>query len=80
MRRDTERQTIDLLISEKELMKRKSKWNAPELNYKWGALAKYAIIVGSATEGAACSPRIQLKLGRLEPGLHSEENSCSTHR
>ncbi|MGI0090227.1 MAG: dihydroxy-acid dehydratase [Nitrososphaerales archaeon] len=56
---DAENQKIDLLVSEKELVNRRSKWKAPEPNYKWGALAKYASLVGSASEGAVCSPRIQ---------------------
>ena len=54
---DTERQEINLLVSEKELSKRRAKWQAPKPNYTWGALAKYASLVGSASDGAVCSPR-----------------------
>ncbi|MHB8566418.1 MAG: dihydroxy-acid dehydratase [Nitrososphaerales archaeon] len=54
---DAEKNKIDLLISEQEFKKRKAKWKAPEPNYKWGALAKYASLVGSASEGSVCYPR-----------------------
>lgn len=55
---DADKGKIDLLVSEKELEKRRSAWIAPEPNYKWGALAKYASLVGSASEGAVCYPKI----------------------
>ncbi|MHB1867638.1 MAG: dihydroxy-acid dehydratase [Nitrososphaerales archaeon] len=55
---DTEKQEINLLVSEKEIAKRRAKWTAPKPNYTWGALAKYASLVGSASEGAVCSPRL----------------------
>ncbi len=55
---DIEKQTIDLLVSEKEIAKRRAKWKAPKPNYEWGALAKYASLVGSASDGAVCSPRL----------------------
>ncbi len=55
---DTESQKIDLLVSKAELGRRKSKWKAPPPNYSWGALAKYASLVGSASEGAVCSPKM----------------------
>ncbi len=35
-----------------ELEERRSEWQAPEPRYTWGALAKYARLVGSASEGA----------------------------
>ena len=43
---DTEKQEINLLVSEKELLQRRAKWKAPKPNYTWGALAKYAGLVG----------------------------------
>ncbi len=55
---DTEEQEINLLVSEKELSRRRAKWKAPKPNYTWGALAKYASLVGSASEGAVCSPKL----------------------
>lgn len=54
---DADKQVIELMISEKEMAERKSRWKAPRPNYKWGALAKYASLVGSASDGAVCSPR-----------------------
>jgi len=35
-----------------ELEERRSEWQAPEPRYTWGALAKYARLVASASEGA----------------------------
>ena len=55
---DAESQRIDLLVSETEIEKRRKEWKAPEPNYRWGALAKYASLVGSASEGAVCYPKL----------------------
>ncbi|HZW56246.1 MAG TPA: dihydroxy-acid dehydratase [Nitrososphaerales archaeon] len=55
---DAEAQRIDLLVSDSELERRRKEWRAPEPNYKWGALAKYASLVGSASEGAVCYPKL----------------------
>jgi dihydroxy-acid dehydratase len=54
---DADMQMINLLVSQRELDKRKKEWKAPAPNYEWGALAKYASLVGSASEGAVCSPK-----------------------
>jgi dihydroxy-acid dehydratase len=54
---NTEKGTLDVLVSKEELAKRRSSWKQPEPAYKWGALAKYASLVGSAAEGAVCTPR-----------------------
>ncbi len=58
IRIDTDAQTIDLVVPQKELARRKKEWKAPAPNYEWGALAKYASLVGSASEGAVCTPRL----------------------
>jgi dihydroxy-acid dehydratase len=48
---------LDLIsVSMSDLEERKAKWKAPEPKYKWGALAKYASLVGPASEGAVCKP------------------------
>ncbi len=48
---------LDLVsVSRTELEERKGKWKPPEAKYKWGALAKYASLVGPASEGAVCRP------------------------
>ncbi|MGD1839250.1 MAG: dihydroxy-acid dehydratase [Nitrososphaeraceae archaeon] len=43
---------IDILISKSEMEKRKKKWKPIKPHYKNGALAKYASLVRSASEGA----------------------------
>ncbi len=47
---------IDLLVAESELEQRRSSWVRPAPNYKTGALAKYASLVGSAARGAITRP------------------------
>nr|WP_313973490.1 dihydroxy-acid dehydratase [uncultured Psychrobacter sp.] len=49
---DTNNNEINLKISEADIQKRLSTWQAPEPNVKRGVLAKYAKTVGSASEGA----------------------------
>jgi dihydroxy-acid dehydratase len=55
---NTEDNTIDLHVTEDELSKRKQAWKRPEPNYTTGALAKYASLVGSASQGAITVPVI----------------------
>jgi len=55
---NTEDNTINLHVSEDELAKRKQAWKSPKPNYTTGALAKYASLVGSASQGAITSPII----------------------
>jgi dihydroxy-acid dehydratase len=49
---DMQRSRIDLMVSEGELSKRLRKWKPIKPRYSKGALAKYALLVGSASEGA----------------------------
>ena len=49
---DTQKSRIDLMVSEGELRKRIKKWNPIKPRYTAGALAKYAMLVESASEGA----------------------------
>ena len=49
---DTETNILDIHVSEDELGNRSKQWIKPEPNYKSGALAKYATLVGSAANGA----------------------------
>ena len=53
---NTDENSITLHISDSELEKRKKEWKRPEPNYKSGALAKYASLVGSAANGAITKP------------------------
>ncbi|MFI5422119.1 MAG: dihydroxy-acid dehydratase, partial [Nitrososphaerales archaeon] len=55
---DSDKQSINLVVSKEELEARRKEWKAPKPNYEWGALAKYASLVGSASEGAVCTPRL----------------------
>ena len=49
---DAEINEINLAVSDEEIQKRLSAWQAPEPSIKRGVLAKYAKTVGSAAEGA----------------------------
>ena len=49
---DTETNILDIHVSEEELGNRSKQWKKPEPNYKSGALAKFATLVGSAANGA----------------------------
>ena len=49
---DTETNVLDIDVSKEELEIRREQWSKPEPNYKSGALAKFATLVGSAANGA----------------------------
>jgi dihydroxy-acid dehydratase len=49
---DAERGTINVELSEPELVRRKAEWKQPKPRYPHGALAKYAALVGPACFGA----------------------------
>jgi dihydroxy-acid dehydratase len=49
---DMQKSRIDLMVSQAELTKRRKKWKPIKPRYNTGALAKYALLVGSASEGA----------------------------
>lgn len=53
---DTIRSRIDLMVPQGELRKRLKKWKPISPHYKTGALAKYASLVRSASEGAVTVP------------------------
>ncbi|MGI0037853.1 MAG: dihydroxy-acid dehydratase, partial [Nitrososphaera sp.] len=53
---DTLTSKIDLMISKAELKRRQKKWKPIKQHYKVGALAKYASLVQSASEGAVTLP------------------------
>ena len=54
---NTEDNSINLEVSSDELENRKRGWNVPKPKYVSGALAKYALLVGSAANGAITDPR-----------------------
>ncbi len=49
---DAEADTIDVHISDEEMMRRRAAWQQPEPRYRKGVLAKYAKLVSSASTGA----------------------------
>jgi dihydroxy-acid dehydratase len=53
---DTTLGRLDLHLPTNELEERRMAWKPKEPKYKWGALAKYASLVSSASEGAICAP------------------------
>ena len=53
---DVSANSIDLDVPPEEMKARKAEWSQPKPNYGSGALAKYASLVGPASEGAVTSP------------------------
>ena len=53
---DAEAHTIDLLVDEAELARRRTDWKLPEPRYTTGVLAKYARLVTGAERGAVTEP------------------------
>jgi dihydroxy-acid dehydratase len=53
---DTDKSSIHLMVSKAELKKRAKKWKPIKPHYTAGALAKYASLVQSASEGAVTLP------------------------
>jgi dihydroxy-acid dehydratase len=53
---DNQKSIIDLMVSKTELKKRMKNWKPLKPHYKTGALAKYASLVQSASEGAITLP------------------------
>ena len=54
---NVEKNSLDLMVPESELEQRRKGWRPRKPNYETGALAKYASLVGSASEGAITSPK-----------------------
>ena len=51
---DAPNRRIHVDVPEAEVQRRLREWTPPPPQYTWGALAKYARLVGSASEGAVC--------------------------
>ena len=51
---DAPNRTLELHVSEDEIARRLASWTPPAPHYERGALAKYAHLVSSASEGAVC--------------------------
>jgi dihydroxy-acid dehydratase len=54
IRLDVDTKTLDLLVDEDELARRRATWTPLPPQYTRGVLAKYVRLVGSAAEGAVC--------------------------
>lgn len=52
---DLDRGELNLILSEVEIVRRLTQWQAPVTRYKRGVLAKYATLVSSASRGAVTS-------------------------
>jgi dihydroxy-acid dehydratase len=55
IRMNVETRELSVVVSDEELEKRRQNWKAPESRYKRGVMAKYAQLVGSASQGAVTS-------------------------
>lgn len=55
IRLDLATRSLDVLVDGAELTRRRSEWSAPPPVHRRGVLAKYARLVGSASEGAVCA-------------------------
>ena len=53
---DTATNAIEMHVSQDDMNLRAEQWSRPEPNYKTGALAKFASLVGSAAQGAVTRP------------------------
>ena len=53
---DVTKSKIDLMVSKKELARRKKSWHPVKPRYKTGVLAKFALLTRSASEGAVTIP------------------------
>ncbi|WP_053205016.1 dihydroxy-acid dehydratase [Jiangella muralis] len=54
VRLDLAARTLDLLVDDDELARRRAAWSPPAPKHQRGVLAKYAKLVGSAANGAVC--------------------------
>lgn len=57
IRINIEKNSIDLMVSETDLVERRKQWKPRKPNYEKGALAKFASLVTSASEGAITKPK-----------------------
>ena len=57
IRINIEKNTIDIMVTEDEIIQRRKQWQPRKPNYERGALAKFASLVTSASEGAITKPK-----------------------
>ena len=56
---DAKKRTITLDLPEAEIAKRRKAWKRPAARYTRGVLAKYAVLVKSASQGAVTDKDLQ---------------------
>ena len=62
---DVDRKALDLDVPADEIARRFARWTRPPARYRTGVMAKYAALVGSASEGAVTTgARMTADLGR----------------
>jgi dihydroxy-acid dehydratase len=54
---DIDKRRLDMEVAENEIKRRMADWKEPEPRYRTGVMAKYAALVGSASEGAITRPQ-----------------------
>jgi dihydroxy-acid dehydratase len=54
IRLDMKARTLDLLVDDSELERRRAQWKPLPQQYDYGVLGKYAKLVGSSAQGAVC--------------------------
>ncbi len=64
---DTDKNTITLQVSEKELVERKNKWKAPQQNFLYGTLYKYAKNVENASKGCVTTREYPIESEEFQP-------------
>ena len=57
---DLPKRTLNVEISDAEMQRRMSTWKAPAPRFSTGVMAKYALMVSSAAQGAVTTPSITL--------------------
>jgi len=55
---DIEKRTLSVDLLPEELQARLTGWHEPEPRFATGVMAKYAVLVSSASEGAVTDPRL----------------------
>jgi dihydroxy-acid dehydratase len=64
---DVDRRAVDLEVAADELDRRRAAWRSPAPAYRTGVMAKYAALVGSASQGAVTTgPRLASLLDRSQ--------------
>jgi len=53
---DIQSRRLDVMLSAAELVRRRARWKPPAPRYQSGVMAKYAMLVSSASEGAITAP------------------------